>query len=85
MHEFAPVGVIAPGTTLSGTMGVDWNDTIQPASFDVLWTAAGDNRTCSISIKPKVGELLVAVSMPDFLFLSEQGISVMDLLAIQRF
>ncbi|KAK3930683.1 AP-3 complex subunit beta-2 [Frankliniella fusca] len=73
VHEFAPVSSLAPGTSLSGTIGVDWNDTTQPASFDIIWRAAGDERKSSISIKPNVGELLTAVTMPDFLFLSEQG------------
>lgn len=76
MHEFAPVSIIAPGTSLSGTVGIDWNDTTQPASFDIVWSVAGDNRKSSISIKPNVGELITAVTMADFLFLSEQGIVV---------
>lgn len=73
IHDFAPVSIITPGTALSSTIGVDWNDTTQAACFDVVWTAAGDSRKSPVSIKPNVGELLSAVTMPDFLFLSEQG------------
>ncbi|KAE8737513.1 hypothetical protein FOCC_FOCC017028 [Frankliniella occidentalis] len=73
VHEFAPVSSLSPGTTLSGTIGVDWNDTTQPASFDITWNTGDDERKSSIIIKANVGELLTAVTMPDFLFLSEQG------------
>ena len=73
VHEFAPVAILSTGTSLSGTVGIDWNDSTQPLSFDINWTVVEEIRKSSVSIKPSVGELLRAVTMPDFLFLSEQG------------
>ncbi|XP_050688035.1 AP-3 complex subunit beta-2-like isoform X2 [Eriocheir sinensis] len=64
LHEFAGIAVIAPDTTLCGTLGIDFNDSTQPASFDL---GAG-GRTFSLSIAAPVGELLnpLAMSEADF-------------------
>lgn len=73
VHEFAPIGKLSPGATVSGTIGIDWNDSSQQVSFDINWIVSEESRKSSVLIKPNVGELLRAVIMPDFLFLSEQG------------
>ncbi|KAK4311786.1 hypothetical protein Pmani_016742 [Petrolisthes manimaculis] len=59
LHEFAGMAVLKPETTLYGTLGVDFNDTTQPAMFDLM--TAG--RTFSISITAPVGELLMPLAM----------------------
>lgn len=69
LHEFASIAVLNPDTTLYGTLGVDFNDTTQPAVFDVL--AAG--RTFNISITAPVGELLTPLAMSEDDFNHNQG------------
>lgn len=59
LHEFAGIAVLTPDTTLYGTLGVDFNDTTQPAAFDLV--AGG--RTYNISITAPVGELLMPLAM----------------------
>lgn len=59
LHEFAGIAVLSPDTTLYGTLGVDFNDTTQPAVFDLV--AGG--RTFSISITAPIGELLMPLAM----------------------
>ncbi|XP_069948502.1 AP-3 complex subunit beta-2 isoform X2 [Cherax quadricarinatus] len=59
LHEFAGIAVLNPDTTLYGTLGVDFNDTTQPAVFDLV--AGG--RTFNISITASVGELLMPLAM----------------------
>lgn len=61
LHEFAGMTVLKPDTTLYGTLGVDFNDTTQPAVFDLV--TAG--RTFSISITAPVGELLMPLAMSE--------------------
>jgi len=73
LHEFAPVASLAPNTSISGTIGVDWNDTMQPAGFTIQWTVGEDKRQCSVAIKPAVGELLRPVTMPETKFTNELG------------
>ncbi|XP_068219905.1 AP-3 complex subunit beta-2 [Palaemon carinicauda] len=69
LHEFASIAVINPDTTLHGTLGVDFNDTTQPAVFDLL--AGG--RTFNISITAPVGELLTPLAMSEEDFHHNQG------------
>ncbi|KAK7081768.1 AP-3 complex subunit beta-2 [Halocaridina rubra] len=69
LHEFAGISVLNPGTTLHGTLGVDFNDTTQPAVFDLL--AGG--RTFNISINAPVGELITPVAMNENDFNLNQG------------
>lgn len=59
LHEFAGIAVLTPDTTLYGTLGVDFNDTTQPAAFDL--SAGG--RTFNISITAPIGELLMPLAM----------------------
>ncbi|XP_045112281.1 AP-3 complex subunit beta-2-like [Portunus trituberculatus] len=61
LHEFAGITVLAPGATLCGTLGIDFNDTTQPAAFDLV--AGG--RTFNLSITAPVGELLMPLAMTE--------------------
>lgn len=61
LHEFAGISVLAPNTTLCGTLGIDFNDTTQPATFDLV--AGG--RTFSLNINAPVGELLMPLAMSE--------------------
>ncbi|KAK8403584.1 hypothetical protein O3P69_000558 [Scylla paramamosain] len=61
LHEFAGITVLAPGATLCGTLGIDFNDTTQPAAFDLV--AGG--RTFNLSITAPVGELLMPLAMSE--------------------
>ncbi|XP_042226340.1 AP-3 complex subunit beta-2-like isoform X3 [Homarus americanus] len=59
LHEFAGIAVLSPDTTLNGTIGVDFNDTTQPAMFDLVV----GGRTFSINITAPIGELLMPLAM----------------------
>lgn len=61
LHEFAGITVLAPSATLCGTLGIDFNDTTQPAAFDLV--AGG--RNFSLSITAPVGELLMPLAMTE--------------------
>lgn len=69
MHDFAPLSAISPHSCLPGTMGVDFNDSTQPVTFDLV----ANGKTCRINFKAPVGELIRSVSMPDSLFVVEQS------------
>lgn len=61
MHDFALMPAIAPGASLHGTIGVDFNDSITPANFDIV--AAGTS--FPVSITPSIGELIHPVTMSE--------------------
>nr|CAD7200958.1 unnamed protein product [Timema douglasi] len=70
MHDFAPVSILPIGATLPGTIGVDFNDSTHPLSFEIV---LGDERNCRVILKPPVGELVRPVIMPEALFVTEQN------------
>ncbi|XP_047485824.1 AP-3 complex subunit beta-2-like isoform X3 [Penaeus chinensis] len=69
LHEFAGIAVLNADTTLHGTLGVDFNDTTQPAVFDLI--AGG--RTFSISVTAPIGELMTPLAMSEADFNLNQG------------
>ncbi|XP_065225046.1 AP-3 complex subunit beta-1 [Planococcus citri] len=72
MHEFPPVASLMPTEKRTVTLGVNFNDSTQPISFEVLWNCDEVAMKSTISFKAPVGELLRAVSMPESNYLEEQ-------------
>lgn len=70
MHDFATISVLPVNVTLPGTIGVDFNDSTQPVSFTIFVGGAQSNQ---VTIRAPVGELIRAVTMPEYLFISEQS------------
>ncbi|XP_045775482.1 AP-3 complex subunit beta-2 isoform X2 [Maniola jurtina] len=68
IHEFAPIPRLGPGATVSGTLGVDFADSIQPIEFTVI-SSLGE---VSVSITPPVGELMRSVTMSESKWDAEQ-------------
>ncbi|XP_030748355.1 AP-3 complex subunit beta-2 [Sitophilus oryzae] len=69
MHDFACIPNLSPNCTLPATLGIDFNDTTQPANFEIV-SSLGNFSVC---IKPNVGELLRPVKMPTSLFMEKQS------------
>lgn len=69
MHEFQEVASLARGATISVTLGIDFNDTTQPANFNLCTL----NNKFPVSIKAPVGELLQGCPMSEADFLAKQG------------
>nr|QHN70708.1 ruby [Limenitis arthemis astyanax] len=68
LHDFAPIPRLGPGATASGTLGVDFADSIQPIEF----TVASSLGEVNVSITPPVGELMRAVIMTEARWNTEQ-------------
>ncbi|XP_026875117.2 AP-3 complex subunit beta-1 isoform X2 [Electrophorus electricus] len=60
---------LEPEKSVTVSMGVDFNDSTQAASFQLCTKAEGFN----VSIQPAVGELLLPVTMSEQDFSKEQG------------
>ncbi|KAJ8980729.1 hypothetical protein NQ317_019224 [Molorchus minor] len=69
IHDFACISKLPPNCSLPATLGVDFNDTTQPANFEIV-SSLGNFNVC---IKPKVGELLRPMKMPKNLFIEKQS------------
>nr|CAH7761482.1 unnamed protein product [Callosobruchus chinensis] len=69
IHDFACISKLPPNCTLPATLGVDFNDSTQPANFEIVSSLGNFN----VFIKPTVGELLRPIKMPKALFLEKQS------------
>lgn len=70
LHDFAPISSLGVGCSVIGTLGVDFADSTQPVNFDIVIESAGTHK---VSFQAPVGEILRAVTMPEDLFVSQQG------------
>ncbi|KAJ9584754.1 hypothetical protein L9F63_020904, partial [Diploptera punctata] len=70
LHEFAIISSLPVNMTLPGTIGVDFNDSTQPVSLTI---STGSGNSNQLTIKPPIGELIRAVTMPEPLFITEQS------------
>ncbi|NWV61072.1 AP3B1 protein, partial [Malurus elegans] len=69
MHEFNPIECLEPGGSIMATVGIDFCDSTQTASFQLC---TKDDHF-SVNIQPPVGELLLPVTMSEKDFKKEQG------------
>jgi AP-3 complex subunit beta len=70
LHEFAAIPTLAPGASVVGTLGVDFNDSTHPINFEII---IGPEKSCQVSLKASIGELIRAVAMPEEVFVKQQS------------
>ncbi|XP_053858548.1 AP-3 complex subunit beta-1 isoform X3 [Vidua macroura] len=81
MHEFNPIECLEPGGSITATMGIDFCDSTQTASFQLCTKDDHFN----VNIQPSVGELLLPVTMSEKDFKKEQAcLSALYLLSKPR-
>lgn len=69
LHDFHSISQLDVDASISVTLGIDFNDTLQPAEFDLLTS----DRTFKVKIEAPVGELMSATTMSENDFYSKQG------------
>ncbi|XP_023800254.1 AP-3 complex subunit beta-1-like isoform X1 [Cyanistes caeruleus] len=69
MHEFNAIECLEAGGSITATMGIDFCDSTQTASFQLCTKDDHFN----VNIQPPVGELLLPVTMSEKDFKKEQG------------
>lgn len=69
MHPFPEIESLPVGGRILATLGIDFNETTQPANFDI---GVGE-RIFSVSISAPVGELLQPIAISEVEFLAQQG------------
>ncbi|XP_030624736.1 AP-3 complex subunit beta-1 isoform X2 [Chanos chanos] len=69
IHRFNPVERLEPEASITVSMGIDFNDSTQAASFQLCTK----EDQFSVSIHPAVGELFLPVTMSEKDFSNEQG------------
>uniref|UniRef100_A0A8B9G0C7 Adaptor related protein complex 3 subunit beta 1 n=1 Tax=Amazona collaria TaxID=241587 RepID=A0A8B9G0C7_9PSIT len=69
MHEFSPIECLEPAGSITVSVGIDFCDSTQIASFQLCTK----DDCFSVSIQPPVGELLLPVTMSEKDFKKEQA------------
>uniref|UniRef100_A0A672UFA3 Adaptor related protein complex 3 subunit beta 1 n=1 Tax=Strigops habroptila TaxID=2489341 RepID=A0A672UFA3_STRHB len=69
MHEFSPIECLEPAGSVTVSVGIDFCDSTQMASFQLCTK----DDCFNVSIQPPVGELLLPVTMSEKDFKKEQG------------
>ncbi|KAK3745780.1 hypothetical protein QZH41_015967 [Actinostola sp. cb2023] len=69
LQEFQEIGSLGPGASISVSMGINFNDTTQPAKFSI----STKSRHYPVTIKAPVGELLCNCTMAAKEFLTTQS------------
>ncbi|KAM9450615.1 AP-3 complex subunit beta-1 isoform 1-T1 [Clarias gariepinus] len=69
IHHFSPIESLELGASITVSVGVDFNDSTQAASFQLCT----EEDRFNVSIQPGVGELLLPVTMSEQDFNKEQG------------
>ncbi|XP_069483525.1 AP-3 complex subunit beta-1 [Ambystoma mexicanum] len=69
MHSFSPIESLGPQMSITVSMGIDFCDSTQTASFQLCTK----EDQFSVSLHPPVGELLLPVTMSEKDFTKEQG------------
>ncbi|XP_072848778.1 AP-3 complex subunit beta-1 isoform X2 [Pogona vitticeps] len=72
VHTFNPIESLEPGKSITVTMGIDFCDSTQTASFQ-LCTKSDQ---FSVNVQPPVGELLLPVTMSENDFKKERGLQL---------
>lgn len=69
MHSMPDIESLAPRATISTTLGIDFNDTTQPANFEMCTSVTKFN----VSLKAPIGELLQAITIGENEFVLQQN------------
>ncbi|XP_044257721.1 AP-3 complex subunit beta-2 [Tribolium madens] len=69
MYDFANISRLSPNGCLPASLGIDFNDTTQPANFEIVCSLGN----FSVCIKPSIGELVRPVKMDNTTFQEKQS------------
>lgn len=67
--DFAPIAKLNPGQCVQGVIGIDFNDSTQPISFEI----ASSVGSAKVSLKSTVGDVIRAVRLTEPIFKEEQS------------
>ncbi|XP_063981472.1 AP-3 complex subunit beta-2 isoform X2 [Diachasmimorpha longicaudata] len=72
MHDFTAIPVLQPNMSLSTVLGVNFNDSTQPANFNIEFMIDDEVHSIPISLKASIGEIVRAIKLPENMFIAEK-------------
>lgn len=71
--NFPQITLLDKNAILSSTLGVNFNDSTQPANFNIDFVINDEKYSCAVSIKPPIGEIIRSVTLPENMFNAERA------------
>ncbi|XP_014213137.1 AP-3 complex subunit beta-1 [Copidosoma floridanum] len=72
IHDFSPIPILEPNTSVPSSIGINFNDSTQPAVFNVDFTIKDESVSRNVNVKAPIGEIVRSVFLPETLFFSEK-------------
>ncbi|OAD53409.1 AP-3 complex subunit beta-2 [Eufriesea mexicana] len=72
IHDFTRISLLEINSNLSSTLGINFNDSTQPANFNIDFTIGEETHSCPVTIKAPIGEIVRAVLLPESMFTTEK-------------
>lgn len=72
IHNFVEIATIEPNSSMFSLLGINFNDSTQPAKFSIDFNANDESYSCPVSIRAPIGEVIRSVLLPEAMFLSEK-------------
>ncbi|XP_076660784.1 adaptor related protein complex 3 subunit ruby [Halictus rubicundus] len=73
LHDFTRIPLLETNSNLSATLGINFNDSTQPANFNIDYTINEETYSWPVIIKAPIGEIIRAVLLPDDMFVTEKA------------
>ncbi|XP_017797871.1 PREDICTED: AP-3 complex subunit beta-2 [Habropoda laboriosa] len=73
IHDFTGISLLEINSNLSSTLGINFNDSTQPANFNIDFTIGEETHSYPVTIKAPIGEIIRAVLLPEDMFLTEKN------------
>lgn len=73
IYDFAQIPSLEVNSNLSSTLGINFNDSTQPANFNINFTIGEETYSCAVTIKAPIGEIIRAVLLSESMFVSEKN------------
>ncbi|CAL1678012.1 unnamed protein product [Lasius platythorax] len=73
IHDFTQIPILDANSILASTLGVNFNDSTQPANFNIDFAINDEKHSCLVSIKPPIGEIIRSVTLPESMFNAEKA------------
>ncbi|XP_015112267.1 AP-3 complex subunit beta-2-like, partial [Diachasma alloeum] len=72
MHDFSTIPTLQPNMNCSSVLGVNFNDSMQPANFNIEFIIDDEIHSVPVSLKAPIGEIVRAVKLPENMFIAEK-------------
>lgn len=72
IHDFTKIPLLEINSNLSSTLGINFNDSTQPANFNIDFVIGDETNSCPVIIKAPIGEIIRAVLLQENMFLTEK-------------